>query len=76
MDALVEAGQTTKKGSSSLYDSPVPTITRPNDDNLYDDIDDTGDDDDWLRVLAEIRDEEDEEQVLVINGNNTLYNEL
>ena len=76
MDALVEAGQTTKKkGSAFLYDSPVPTmITRPNDDNLYDD--DDGDDDDWLRVLAEIRDEEDEEQVLLINGNNTLYNEL
>jgi hypothetical protein len=84
MDALVEAGQTTQQGSSLLLDSPVPAITRtsttaaslPTDDDQYNGDDDYGDDD-WLRVLVEIRDEDDQEEVLLINGNsNEYFNEL
>ena len=77
MDALVEAGQTTQQGSSLLLDSPVPTITRtrtrtaaslPTDDDQYND--DFGDDDWLVRVLVEIRDEDDQEEVLLINDNH------
>jgi len=98
-DALVEAGQKKQqkerrqqqpRGSSSLFDGPVPTFTATGrsssslpppiiaegDDN--DLFDDGGDD--WLRVLVAIRDEDDDdndEQVLMMNGgNNDFLDEL
>jgi hypothetical protein len=66
-DALVEAGQKQQQQQQrSLFDGPVPTTTTAVSSQADDFFDDGGDD--WLRVLVEIRDEE--EPVLVINGNN------
>jgi hypothetical protein len=76
----VEAGQTTQQGSSLLLDSPVPTITStststtaaslPTGDDQYNGDDDYGDDDWLVRVLVEIRYEDDQEEVLLVNGNH------
>lgn len=73
-DALVEAGEKKQQEKSSagptksggLFDSPLPASKSTTVDNSLDDDDGAAD---WLRVLAEIRDEEeDDEEELLING--------
>jgi hypothetical protein len=73
-DALVEAAQQQQQGS--LFDRPVPTITGASaaSSSTGDLFDDGADD--WLRVLVQIRDEDDEAlPVVVLNGSNDLFDE-
>lgn len=75
-DALVEAAdQKSRQQGGSLFDAPVPTISTTRPKSVEEMIDDGADD--WLRIMAEIRDEEDVEEntSMVINGSGDLYDQ-